>query len=177
MNPSNTLLEEMARELGIDADKMKTERFFKLIKATVPVYLMNLTRKTAPYGGDIVSNMETITLVNNVALNYDFIVPAGKRWYLWGGKMMNGDDVNRNCSASIYDADANKLMVVLRSQAIVAGNETYFPNTEASVTQLGSGAYPVPLLAGWYVRYYFAAGGASAGGDAENALMVVEVEE
>lgn len=177
VNPSDATLEEMARELGIDPDDLKQSRFFDLIKGTFPVYIMNLTRKTAPYGGDILQDHlgAAVTLVNNTLLNHDIIVPAGKRWYLFGGRIFNGDDVERACQVVLLSAEAVGITVLLRSQAIAAGAYASYPNGEASVLQTIS--FPLPMAAGTYLRFGFEAGGASAGGTGYCSAILIEVDE
>lgn len=177
MNPSDTLLEEMARELGINIDELKMKRFFKLIKGTFPVYIMNLTRKMAPYGGEILDNFDEVTLVNNVTKSHNVTVPATKRWYLWGGRMSNGDDVARNSGCRLHNSDAKIIFTPLMSQALAAGSSLYFPTTIVTVNQLGSGAYPIPMKAGDYIRFTWVAGGVSAGGTSEIILLVSEIDE
>lgn len=177
-NLSDSQLENMASALGIDVDTLKQSRFFDLLKGVFPVYITNLDRVLAPFGGEIVSNLTSVTLVNNTLKQVDITVPAGKRWYLFGGSITNPDDVGRNCTIFVTDGTAI-LYRILKDQAIGATASAYFPNTEATVSQIGSGAYPLPLLAGYMISFYWAAGGASAGGvSASGAVaMVVEVDE
>lgn len=177
MNPSDAILEEMARELGMDVDELKMKRFFKLIKATLPVYIMNLTRKTSPFGGEIESNYTEFALGNNDNVHAIITVPPGKRWFLFGGAILNGDDVNRACSVLLLNEDDKIIGAIFLSQTINAGVRAYYPNTVSSVLHIGHGAYPLPLAAGWQIDAYFAAGGASSGGTGALTAMVVEVDE
>lgn len=176
-NPSDTLLVEMARELGIDEDTLKNNRFFQLIKGVLPVYIMNLTRKMAPYGGDIKSNATAVTVVNNTIKTENIEVPAGKRWHLFGGKIINPDNVARNVYIELYDENDVKICRLLKFVAAGPGGEAYFPNSEATIDQVGPGAYPFPMSAGWYMQFYFGAGGASAGGTGTVFAVVVELDE
>lgn len=176
-NPTDTLLAELARELGIDEDTLKSNRFFTLVKGVFPVYIMNLTRKLAPYGGEIDDNYATVTLGNNDTVSQTVTVPAGKRWYLFGGRMSNGDNVVRNVTLQVYNELDVAIAMLIRYQVLAAGGEIFFPNTEAVSTQLGSGAYPLPLLAGWDLEYTWNAGGVSAGGTSHISAIVVEVDE
>ena len=177
INPSDTLLDEMARELGINPDDLKHSRFFNLIKGVFPVYITNLTRKLAPFGGAIESNRTVTPLVNNTVLDVHIEVPATKRWYLFGGRITNGDNVARNCYVTIQNKANENVLQLFRDQALGAGGDGYFPNSEATVIQLAGGLYPLPLSAGMAVHFHYAAGGASAGGTAIAVAWVVELDE
>lgn len=177
INPADAILEEMARELGLDPDDLKGDRFFQLVKGVFPVYIMNLTRKMAPYGGALKDNYASVTLANDTAKNELKTVPPGKRWYLFGGRITNGDDVNRQVYIQLFNADDKNIGQLAKSQTVNAGAVLCYPNTEAVVTQMGSGAYPVPMKAGDYIKINWAAGGASAGGDSDTSALVVELNE
>lgn len=175
-NISKAVIDEMARQLGMEADELYKAgfQFFPLI---MPVHLTNLQKNIAPYGGTIEGNYAETTLVNNTNGSRRLTVPAGKRWYLFGGYMHNGDNVGRVCDLSIEDTNSKIVLINLRGQAIGVGGTVVFPNTEAVVGQAGSGIYPIPMLAGWDLLFNWLAGGASAGGTSRSAAIVIEVDE
>lgn len=126
-------------------------------------------------GGTIKSNHANVTLVNNTAKTETVTVPTGRRWYLFGGKIYNGDDVNRSCTIFITDASDKVLMTLLKF-TVAATDEGFYPNNDdLAANQVSDGAYPIPLLAGWKLKFTFAAGGASAGGTGEISGIVLEV--
>lgn len=174
-NVSDTMFDEIARQLGIDAADLKKSgfTFFPLI---MPVHLTNLQKDLAPYGGKIEQNYLTTALGNNDQVIVYLTVPATKRWYLWGGKLLNADNVARNCGVTLMDESSHVIFVLAKTQSVGAGASVYYPNTEAVVTQIGSGAYPIPMKAGWQLQFKWLAGGASTGGTAQYTALVVEVD-
>lgn len=125
--------------------------------------------------GEILSNHADVTLVNNTAKTEIVTVPTGVRWYVFCGKVYNGDDVQRTCRVTVTDASDEVLMKCL-DFAVGATDEAFFPNMDdVGANQLGGAGYPFPLAAGWKIKFSFAAGGASAGGTAEIVLIVLEV--
>ena len=174
-NVSDTMMDEIARQLGIDAADLKKAgfTFFPLV---MPVHLTNLQKQLQPYGGEIKANYTAVTLVNNTAKNQAVTVPANKRWFLWGGFADNADDVARSFKISLFDADDQLIMRLIRSQSLAGPGEIMYPNTEATILQTGHGAYPIVMDAGWYLAFYWAAGGASTGGTSHVTALVTEVE-
>ena len=175
-NISKSVIDEIARQLGIEADELY-KAGFSFFPLVMPVHLTNLQRNLAPYGGTIEENYNTVILVNNTYGQEDLTVPAGKRWYLFGGFLLNGDDVARDCWVNVIGTEGSTLLRLLKDQAVGAATDVYFPNTEATVDQMGSGIYPIPLLAGSIIRFRWDAGGASTGGTAKYCAIVVEVDE
>lgn len=175
-NVSDTMMDEIARQLGVDAADLKKTGFL-FFPLVMPVHITNLQRNLAPYGGEVVHNYNEVTLVNNVTKNEALTVPATKRWYLMGGFILNGDDVARVCVITVRIPAGNTIMRLIKSQSIAAATDVYYPNTEASVDQIGHGAYPIPLEAGTVINFQWTQGGASAGGTGKFAALVVEVDE
>jgi len=170
-------LEEMARQLGIVEDDITKYPFFRVLEGIIPVYFMNLSRMLAPYGGAIEDNYGSKTLENNTSASQIITVPAGKRWYLFGGHLMNGDDVVRACYVQLRNASNQVIAYLAQAQNVGANARLHWPNTEAVVTKLGGGGYPIPMLAGYNLYISWAAGGASAGGASPYSAFVVEMDE
>lgn len=128
--------------------------------------------------GEIKSNLNTnVTLVNNTAKTQDITVPTGMRWYIFGGKVSNGDSVDRATYVRLQDGSANTILYLKSSATLAAGAEWNFPQHADNTSQIQGGSYPLPALAGWVIRFYWAAGGASAGGTSQVSLLVLEVPE
>lgn len=123
--------------------------------------------------GSIVSNEADSTLVNNTALTRTITVPANARWKLYGGDVLNGDDVSRNLSVAVDDGTDRIFTYVVGSALGVSARHAYPFDTGGSITEL-SAIGPVPLVAGDRVRITWAAGGASAGGTAKSSANIEE---
>ena len=174
-NIAKSTRDEIARQLGIDSKELQ-ESGFTFFPIITPVQITNLQRNLTPFGGDIDANGSTTTLVNNTTKGETLTVPAGKRWYLFGGSIKNGDNVARECTVSLLDTSDVTVLTLMRTISIAAGITNMFPNTEATVLQVGGGAYPIPLDSGYDISYAWAAGGASAGGTARFSAFIVEVD-
>lgn len=126
-------------------------------------------------GGKPISNYNTTTLVNNTLATREITVTTGKRWYLYGGWMLNNDNVDRSCYINIIDASSNVIIKLVAPTTLAATTGTMaFPNTVADENSY-AGAFPIPLKNGWKIQFVWSAGGASAGGTAKSAALVMEV--
>lgn len=123
----------------------------------------------------LVTNFDdAVPLVNNTIKELELTVPAGKRWFLMGGYFTNGDDVARNSSVSI--TDGTDTILWLRASSAMADGATYlYPTTVASNSNIMPTGMFV-LDAGWTIKFYWAAGGASTGGNSTITAMVLEVD-
>lgn len=117
-------------------------------------------------GGELVTVLTSVTLVNNTAKNTDETVPAGERWLLLGARLANPDDVVRNVAIYIYDVDDNLVHKLLSHSNLGASSAAYvqWPNLVPNVYDQHQSWWPVVLDPGDYIRYRHEAGGASAGG-------------
>jgi len=97
------------------------------------------------------------------------IVPEGKKWFLIGGVL------NRSVSATseicLYDENGNIILVLMITGAAVG--RIAFPSQSASISVLQA-SYPIPMLAGWYLRFDCDAAQTSA---AYITYLVVETNE
>ncbi len=123
--------------------------------------------------GLIVTNEGPSTLVNNVALTRLITVPSNARWRLHGGRLLNADNVARNCSVDVRDASDNPLHHYVSGRAVGANGDIPFPHGESLITA-GRGNPGFPVGEGFDIAITWAAGGASAGGTAESAFVVEE---
>lgn len=120
-------------------------------------------------GGRIDGGQNDVALVNNVAKQQDYTVPAGEMWILWGGRMHNGDNVTRNgCTVTIRNPDGN-MICQLATENLAAGASVLYPETD-------TWRMPMPLGPGFTIRYYWPAGGASTGGTANTVHLVQKVD-
>ena len=125
--------------------------------------------------GVLVTNYNAaVALANNTAKTQAVTVPAGKRWFLFGGIMSNADNVER--ATQIYITDGtNTVMYIRQATAQAAGAIIAYPNTVALATNWQF-PVPMPLSAGWTITFYWAAGGASAGGNATISAVVSQMD-
>lgn len=125
---------------------------------------------TFPGGGRISGNREVVAVVNNVSKTDDITVPATERWLLWAGLITNGDDVARGCGVKILDG--TNTIYQLFNESLGAGVTGVFPKTGTDSAKLQGSASPIPLGPGFIIRFSWAAGGASAGGDSVRSALV-----
>ncbi len=124
-----------------------------------------------------VDNEAASTLVNNVALTRIISVPNQARWEIEGGKVLNGDNVARNCSVDARDGSNQQLMLYMSEVSIGASGDRPYPTSE-SVQGGGVPSGRLTLVEGDDVAILFAAGGVSAGGTGRSSLVVQEwIEE
>jgi len=97
--------------------------------------------------------------------NYKAVVPAGKRWFLYGGVVFRS--ASATASINVYDA-ADKKIYTLGSHAAATGI-CHYPEAENT----GSLAFPIPLDAGEYVDITL---GAAQGATAYGTCVVLEVD-
>ena len=123
-------------------------------------------------------SINSVTLVNNTAKEVLFTVPSGKTWFLHWLVLKNPDDVQRNCNISLYhEAAKTNLYGLLIDEAVVASAAAVWPRNfhaddQNCWWQMCAHALGFPLKAGGTVRFYYAAGGVSAGGtDADGNIL------
>ena len=120
---------------------------------------------------------EPQTFVNNTALNVYMQPPQHHIWWLICGTYNNGDNVARNASIQLVRAIDNEILAHLHwTTGQVAGNEQTFPTNVSNALQLAPSCYPIPIPRDKRIRFYWAAGGASAGGAGYSQVYVVEVD-
>ena len=116
-----------------------------------------------------------VVLVNNTAKTHNVAVPAGKRWFLIGGMATNGDDVDRTLTISITDG-TNIIAYIQQATTLTATTGVVvYPNTLAVATRLIFPEGGFPMSPTWQVRFVWAAGGASTGGNSTVTAIVYEV--
>ena len=123
-------------------------------------------------GGRVLMVYETITLANNTVNDLQIQVPKGKMWWLIGGQIQNGDNVARVVFVRVQDPEGNDILNVYQ-ESIAGGGWAAFIFNVAD-TRTTPSAVPVPIPERCYLRIYYAAGGASAGGDGFLSYMVIE---
>jgi hypothetical protein len=123
----------------------------------------NVLALTFP-AGKLVTDIDSITLVNNTLLNHDIVVPAGERWWLLNAKIVNPDDVVRAVYLRTYleAARTNRIQELVTGN-VTAGTHIMWPNNVAGATQNNNPTL-VLLEGGHVLNVYYAAGGASTGG-------------
>jgi hypothetical protein len=133
-------------------------------------------------GGKPKDNYSTATAtVGNAHVNKDITVPSGKRWLLWFGRMGHDDSVAHVMNIEVYNSDNKLLCKLISADAGGAGNGmVHFPtnivltSTEAAID---SGAFPIPLKAGDYIRYEAATVMTDASVEWEYVAVVTEIDE
>jgi len=131
------------------------------------------------WGGKLVQAVTSIVLVNATAKTQDTTVGTGKRWLLLGIKAVNGDDVTRNITMSIYKeaAKTNLLRNLYYEAAIGAnGGVAQWPNCQIQITNYLHNWAPILLEAGNTISVVWASGGASTGSTDADGLVVEYLE-
>lgn len=127
-------------------------------------------------GGKVVRNIKSITLVNNTAKTEDITVPAGKRWVILSGKICNPDNVARAVSVTHYDSSLNILERIVNARSLAANGEIAFPSEGLSALSENNMETPIIAVATDVIRFYYATGGASAGGTDAQAVHLSVLE-
>jgi len=124
----------------------------------------------------LVTNRDAaVALVNNTEKTHTVTVPAGKRWFLQGGLVTNGDDVDRNLTISVTDG-TNVMYYIRASSNLVAAQACAYPTMQSLATNTQFPGKGMILDPGWTVTFYWAAGGASTGGNSTVTAVVLEVD-
>ena len=168
-------LKKFFRKEGID----DLPRILELLATVSPVVVINTQDfpvQTFP-GGKLIDNFTEVTLVSDTDKLQTLKVPPGKRWLLFFGAIYNGDSVNRACAVTIYNS-AGKQLASLFSGSITTLKVGFFPSVatasgDANQIQICG---PLPVKEGDYIEFYYAAGGASAGGTAYFTAVVLEID-
>lgn len=132
--------------------------------------------EAGPGGGEglKLDNEGTTTLVNNTVATRTVTVPTNARWLVYGGRVLNADNVARDIDV-LYDDGAQRLMIMQRPLGIGASGELMYPNHDADADEgKFSGDYPLYLVEGDRITITWAAGGASAGGTARSSVLAEE---
>lgn len=131
-------------------------------------------------GGRLIQKVTSVTLVNNVTLNENVSVPAGKMWKLLSVKMMNPDDVARDFYIFKYleVARTNLIKKLAQGVAIAANAAFYWPNarTNAATTDRQPLWHDEFLAEFNTLNFNWSAGGASAGGTDADGLVLEYLE-
>lgn len=122
--------------------------------------------------GRDVSNEAASTLANNAALTRTITVPTDTRWLLYGGAVFNADDVTRTVTILADDGTSGQERHRFKSAGMGTLVRAAWPSAVAD-DHIRSGM-PVPLDEGDRILITFAAGGASAGGEARSSANVEE---
>ncbi len=124
-------------------------------------------KETLDWTGD--QGAEDVILVNNTTKDYRVTVPQGEEWDVLGGLIHNADDVGRNCSVQAFAQGGTELATFELYGLRGAGSYWSFPRNNQIAKE--TPRYPVRMKVGDYVRFYWAAGGASTGGTAKIKLI------
>lgn len=122
--------------------------------------------------GFIVTNEAASTLVNNTALTRTITVPTNARWRLYGGHVLQADDVSRVMEIRADSGVSGENLFEFLLTTVGANTRVAWPSTSAEIDVHNS--MPVPLSEGDRINITFAAGGASAGGTARSSAVVEE---
>lgn len=117
-----------------------------------------------------VDNEGTTTLNNNTPVTRTLNCPPNSTWLLYGGRLLNGDDVARVIDVIIDNGYQN--LHIGHGQSVDGGSGSTYPHTTAGLNE-GQG-FPFPLIAGDRIRIVFNAGGASSGGIARSSAVVMQ---
>ena len=123
---------------------------------------------------ELVTNYDAaVVLVNATAKTQNVAVPAGKRWFLQGGLATNGDDVNRTLTISITNG-TNIIGYIQQATTLNAGATVVYPNTLADANHLIFPPGGFPMDPTWQIRFVWATGGASTGGNSTITAIVYQ---
>lgn len=98
-----------------------------------------------------------------------YVVPAGKRWFVFSGHAVRSD--SSTITVAVVDA-ANAVLQGIVVGAAAAGGYTW-PNTDDTINNLNSGAFPLILDAGEKIAYTF---GVAQGATAFITCNALEVD-
>lgn len=127
--------------------------------------------------GRILTNWAETTLLNNTAAERVLTVNPNARWRLYGGIILNADDVTRDVRILIRDPDNKTVRVPLAKAALGVGDTKDWPraaDTAVDSLEAGETGWPVVMAGGWDIIFAWDAGGASAGGTAESSAIAEE---
>lgn len=100
---------------------------------------------------------------------YVATVPAGKRWWLFGGGFFM--DVSSTSSVRVFNA-ADEIVLLLHAAGAATGAQAY-PATTGAAGNMGSGSGPFPMDAGGYVQITF---GTAQTTGAYASCLVLEID-
>lgn len=127
-------------------------------------------------GGELIVDVDSITLVNATAKEHLITVPSGERWLILTMKCHNADDVTRQILIRIYKeaAKTNEIAWLVKMDA-TTGTAAHWPNQDIGDQQflfMNNAWSPIVLEAGHTIQFYYASGGASAGSvDADGVVI------
>lgn len=116
-----------------------------------------------------VDNESDTTLTNNTAATRTITVPTNARWKVYGGTVLNADDVTR--ATSVQADNGTDELVSWRDADLAASTRSSWPATTADDD---NGPVPFILNEADRVTIIWAAGGASAGGAAKSSCVIEE---
>lgn len=134
-------------------------------------------------GGILKYNITSVVLVNNTAKTIDISVPVGMRWRILHAKQVNDDNVDRAADVNIFDVAAatNMLDTLIKANTLTkSGGRQDWPSDAHADADENNGRQPVildgadPISSSPIIRFYWAAGGASAGStDADGCVLII----
>lgn len=130
--------------------------------------------------GRIVPNWAETTLANNTAATRVLSTNSNARWRLYGGVILNADNVTRDVRVLLRNVDNKTIRVPLAKSALAAGDTKDWPRAADSPVdnlEAGEAGYPMPIGHGDDIIFAWDAGGASAGGTTESSAVVEEYIE
>lgn len=128
-------------------------------------------------GGELAGNYATTTLVNNTTATRTITVGSDIFYYLYGGYLLNADNVARVLVVEIQDPSNNPIIQLFNHQ-IGANADTGYPAVcDGTANKNGVlWMYPIPLQASWKIVITWTAGGASAGGTAKSTALIQQLK-
>lgn len=122
--------------------------------------LLTLARRITNYDKDGTAGGRWITTTN-----YTCTVPAGKRWYLFGGNINRAP--SSTCSGAIYDS-GDAIIHLLCDYSAGTGSTAY-PET----ANVGNLVMPIPMDEGDYFKMAF---GTAQDANAYGTCLVLEID-
>ncbi len=127
--------------------------------------------------GRIISNWAETALLNNTAATRVLTINPNARWRLYGGMILNADNVTRDVRILIRDEDNETIRIPLAKATLGVGDRKDWPraaDTPVDSLEAGETSWPIPIKGGWDIIFAWDAGGASAGGTAESSAIAEE---
>jgi len=120
----------------------------------------------------------SVTLQNDTTKTLYVTVPQGKKWFVYGVMMYNGDNIARDMKVWIADGSNNILHRLGNASSVDAGgSREMLGYVSTGVSWYGINVTPIPIKGGNKLVLIWSAGGASSGGTAYYCITYEEVPE
>ncbi len=122
------------------------------------------------------NNVTNVVLVNNTAKTIDLSPGAGIRWLVLNARQVNGDNVNRNVNMT-HIIGSFTLKQMIQNNSLATGEPQHYPSLAHASGQETAGVWnPIIVEGAEFIRSVWAAGGASAGFDDADGLVLEVLE-